>query len=204
MKGNVFAQTSVESKFQFDGNGDLVKTSFLSLDLLTMAMVLGISEGKTWNSIYADTKGTSDEFNDGNIYEFMRSMAEQNWKILDRLIDVQEQIAVIKADYTGMETRMYDHIQDVADQQTREIKGVAASLDDNEIASLSADDKLLYQQSLEQATVFNVSWDIQRVLTREENLISNVANLIESIQYGTVVSYDYSNEVCPWQNMFTV
>jgi hypothetical protein len=76
MKGNVFAQTSVESKFQFDGNGDLVKTSFLSLDLLTMAMVLGISEGKTWNSIYADTKGTSDEFNDGNIYEFMRSMAE--------------------------------------------------------------------------------------------------------------------------------
>lgn len=67
----------------FDDNGNVAKTSFLSLDLLTMAMVLGISQGKTWNSIYSKTKGTPDEIDDGNIYAFMKSLMNQNNQILD-------------------------------------------------------------------------------------------------------------------------
>ena len=54
----------VESKYRFDSEGKVVGTSFLSLDLLTIAKVLGISNGKTW--------GTSD--NDTDIYTFMREL----------------------------------------------------------------------------------------------------------------------------------
>ena len=38
----------VDEEYRFNTEGKVVGTSFLSLDLLTIAQVLGISNGKTW------------------------------------------------------------------------------------------------------------------------------------------------------------
>ena len=40
----------VDSKYRFNTEGKVVSTSFLSLDLLTIAQVLGISNGKSWGT----------------------------------------------------------------------------------------------------------------------------------------------------------
>jgi hypothetical protein len=75
---------------------------------------------------------------------------------------------------------------------------VAANLSDEQVAALTAEEKLKLEQSLEKATVFNVSWDLQRALDREENLITNVSSLLSGLQYGSVVAYSYADEICPW------
>ena len=73
------AQTSADSEFKFDPKtGDVIRTSFLSLDLLTLAQVLGISQGKTWGQlmILGDKSDLPQDVDDKNIYTFLKSIAE--------------------------------------------------------------------------------------------------------------------------------
>ena len=79
------AQTSSESQFRFDINtGDVIRTSFLSLDLLTLAQVLGISQGKTWGQVmmHGEKSGMPGGVDDKNIWSFLKSLTKQNEKIL--------------------------------------------------------------------------------------------------------------------------
>lgn len=79
------AQTSAEAEFKFDPDtGEVIRTSFLSLDLLTLAQVLGISKGRTWGQLMnlGDKSGLPQGVDDKNIYTFLKSISEQNEKIL--------------------------------------------------------------------------------------------------------------------------
>ena len=62
----------VDSEYRFNTEGKVVSTSFLSLDLLTIAQVLGISNGKTW--------GTKEY--DSDIYSFMKELRSQNEQLI--------------------------------------------------------------------------------------------------------------------------
>ena len=73
------AQTSTDSEFKFDPKtGDVIRTSFLSLDLLTLAQVLGISQGRTWGQymIQGDKSDLPQGVDDKNIYTFLKSISE--------------------------------------------------------------------------------------------------------------------------------
>jgi hypothetical protein len=73
------AQTSADSEFKFDPKtGEVIRTSFLSLDLLTLAQVLGISQGRTWGQFMnrKDESGLPNNVDDKNIYTFLKSISE--------------------------------------------------------------------------------------------------------------------------------
>ena len=53
-------------------------TSFLSLDLLTIAKVLGISNGKSWGTTEYNT----------DIYSFFGEVRAQNEKILEKVAEI--------------------------------------------------------------------------------------------------------------------
>lgn len=63
----------MKSKFRFNDAGDVINTSYLSIDLLQIAQVLSITRQLTWKQILLND--TNDPpFDDSNLYEFLKSL----------------------------------------------------------------------------------------------------------------------------------
>ena len=83
----------------------MVSTSFLSLDLLTIAQILGISNGKTWGTNEYDT----------DIYAFMKELRSQNEQLISKVGEIGatlnktiEDMTLIKEDIENKMKGMVD------------------------------------------------------------------------------------------------
>ena len=194
--------TQVDAEFVFNASGEPIKTSFLSLDLLTMAKVMGITMQKSWGLRAEATKSDTQPVDDGNMYKFMDTISEQNRRILAKLEAQDIELAAIKQNQIDSSLAIAEHVSKEIDLGVRDIKGVAAGMTQGEIDGLTTQDWNLLQTQLEEMSLFNLRDDSHRMLQRTTNLYNNLEQLISDVAYSDPTTYDFFAETCPYVSYF--
>lgn len=193
------AQTTADTEFKFDPNtGEVIRTSFLSLDLLTLAQVLGISQGRTWGQLMnlGDKSGLPSGVDDKNIYTFLKSISEQNEKILAG----QELQKVAAANQNKAALIQKNEILAELEWKTAKtiatVTGVGQEVSKDQWLKLSVEQKADLVKAQSKSNFKAASKDTEHILGRTQNIFYNIKSLATGLggDYVTFIDYNFETE----------